>query len=564
MKRNQGQALDPAKKVIFHPPKRRIAAAWVLCLASLAHTSRGAADSTGRVGWIPLSFLTRPIALRKGIGNLREPLSTGSRPAQDFYDQGLAYLQSYVWLEAARSFHQALRSDPKLAMAYLGLSYAYSPMDYAAAETALKQAEMLAAGAPDRERRRIQIRELQMRAMLEPGRIELTLAYRDAIDDALGAYPNDIVFLLLRGVAQQSSPFADGQGCDMGGAPYFEQVLTLDPQNFAAHHFLTHCDENSGRIQEALPHAKMYAELAAEVPHAQHMYGHVLRRAGEMDQAILQLRKADQLHHDYFARENIPAWYDWHYAHNLQLLASSYQYVGQIKKAEQNFQALAALPAFTDYDSFTRKVWPEFLLQQGRYAQALAAAQALSERPALLARTMGHALAGDAYLATNRSADAANELKNAEDMERELRAVDVVSVRAYVDGLRAALLLKQGERAAAKELFPGVIGRIRATNGPDAWTQGLFHLEFLCRVIRDQGEWDLAAEVAQAMYERAPDYAGSHYALALVAHRQGDGETADREFLAAERLWRKADSDLPELAETRRALGETKRGVSIH
>ena len=543
----------------FRPQKRRIAATLVLFLASLAAAHGEAADSAGRVGWIPLGFLERPTTLRKGIGILREPVSTGSRQAQDFYDQGLGYLQSYVWLEAARSFHQALRSDPRLAMAYLGLSYAYSTMDYSAAETALKQAEALAAGATDRERRRIQIRRLQMRAMLEPSRIELTLAYRDAIDEALGAYPDDIVLLLLRGVAQQPSPFADGQGCDSGGAPYFEQVLRLDPQNFAAHHFMTHCDENSGRIQEALPHAKRYAELAAEVPHAQHMYGHVLRRAGEMNAAIAQLLKADQLHRDYFARENIPSWYDWHYAHNLQLLASSYQYLGQIKMAERNFQAVAALPAFTDYDSFTRKVWPEFLLQQGRYPEALAAAQALSERPALLARTMGHALAGDAYLATNRPEDAANQLQSAEEIERELRPVDVGSVRAYVDGLRAALLLKQGQIARAEELFPDVIRRIRATNGPDAWTQGLFHLEFLCRVIREQGDWELAGQIAQAMVERAPDYAGSHYAQALVARHTGDSATAAQEFSAAEMLWREADGGLPELAETRRALGETGR-----
>ena len=45
--------------------------------------------------------------------------------AQRFYDQGLAYLHNYVWIEAARSFHQALRLDSQLALAHVGLSYAY-------------------------------------------------------------------------------------------------------------------------------------------------------------------------------------------------------------------------------------------------------------------------------------------------------------------------------------------------------------------------------------------------------------------------------------------------------
>jgi len=42
-----------------------------------------------------------------------------------FYDQGLSYLHSYVWIEAARSFHQALRADPNLAMSYVELADAY-------------------------------------------------------------------------------------------------------------------------------------------------------------------------------------------------------------------------------------------------------------------------------------------------------------------------------------------------------------------------------------------------------------------------------------------------------
>ena len=191
--------------------------------------------------------MERPIPVREGIGSLHETVTTSSKEAQTFYDQGLAYLESYVWTEAARSFHQALRSDPKLAMAYLGLSYAYSPMDFASRPGSIEAGTVFGWQPSDREKRRIQIRELQLQAMIDPSKIERTLAMRDALDDALAAYPGDVIFLLLRGVAQESSPFADGQGCDMGCAPFFDQVLATAPQNFAAHHFLTHCYENSGQ-----------------------------------------------------------------------------------------------------------------------------------------------------------------------------------------------------------------------------------------------------------------------------------------------------------------------------
>ena len=131
-----------------------VAAAFASSRPSYAQASHS--ESHQRVGWIPLAFLERPIALQTGIGSIHEQVSTSSKEAQEFYDQGLAYLESYFWAQAARSFHQALRYDPKLAMAYVGLSYAYSPMDFPAAEAALARAKSLSAGITDRERRRIQ------------------------------------------------------------------------------------------------------------------------------------------------------------------------------------------------------------------------------------------------------------------------------------------------------------------------------------------------------------------------------------------------------------------------
>jgi len=82
-------------------------------------------DGHSNTGPVPLEILQRPVTLRTGIGEFHERVSTPSPEAQSFYDQGLAYLHSYVWIEAARSFRQALRLDPNLAMAYLGLTDAF-------------------------------------------------------------------------------------------------------------------------------------------------------------------------------------------------------------------------------------------------------------------------------------------------------------------------------------------------------------------------------------------------------------------------------------------------------
>src|SRR5262245_39858169 len=116
--------------------------------------------------YVPAEFLERVVPLRSGIGNSHETVTTTSKEAQAFYDQGLNYLESYVWIEASRSFRQALRLDPKLAMAYLELSYVQSGLENPeGAKRLFEKAKGLASGVSERERLRIDIREKQLAAM---------------------------------------------------------------------------------------------------------------------------------------------------------------------------------------------------------------------------------------------------------------------------------------------------------------------------------------------------------------------------------------------------------------
>ena len=90
--------------------------------------------------WRSVPCRCAPASARRTIRS-----ASASTQAQAFYDQGLAYLHSYVWIEAARSFNQALRLDPKLALAHLGLTIAYTELNAAAAaRAALERAQALA------------------------------------------------------------------------------------------------------------------------------------------------------------------------------------------------------------------------------------------------------------------------------------------------------------------------------------------------------------------------------------------------------------------------------------
>src|SRR5256884_9875233 len=157
-----------------------------------------------------LSLAERPVALRSGIGTAHDAVSTTSKEAQAFYDQGLAYLHSYVWLEAARSFNQALRIDPKLAMAHLGLTIVYVELDAPAqARTALERAWALAASAHDT--RHVELGALRMAAEAAPRDTAKLAAYRAALDRTLTEFPNDEELWLSRGRAETPDPAERGQ-----------------------------------------------------------------------------------------------------------------------------------------------------------------------------------------------------------------------------------------------------------------------------------------------------------------------------------------------------------------
>ena len=522
-------------------------AAAILLAASFSYAQESMPANHSHVGWVAREFLEKPTSLQKGIGTLHEGVSTSSKQGQLFYDQGLAYLQSYVWIEAARSFHQALRLDPKMSMAYVGLSYAYSPIDFGTANEALGKAEAVATGLTTREQLRIKIRRLQLNAMLHSVNRDAYLEFRTALDEAIAQYPEDMVFLLLRGNAQEPTPFGDGQGCMKDAVPFYEKALQLEPGNFAAEHFLTHCYENSGRPEDSLNYAAEYVRLAPAIPHAHHMYGHVLRRTKGMQQAIEEFKTADTLERNYFRQNNFPPSIDWHYAHNLSLLASSYQYLGQMKEAEAVYRRVLLLQVHSDYDAFNRKDWAEFLLDRERNQEALTASQAMTKEPSPLARTAGRSLAGSAWLAMNKQNEAKSELERADKEYSTLNTADKGSVRTYTETLRAQLLLEEGRRDEALPILQNVAKRIAAANGPDAWIQGVYQLERIAESARKMGDWEVAEQFTRLLTERAPDYPGSRLATGLMLEHKNDSDGAQKEFAQALLGWKQADPNLKEI-----------------
>jgi protein-disulfide isomerase/Tfp pilus assembly protein PilF len=482
-------------------------------------------------------------------------VTTSSTEAQAFYDQGLNYIASYVWIEAARSFQQALRLDPSLAAAYVGLCDVYVQLqDVPAARAALEKAQSLSSKITDAERQRMEIRARFVEFLEDKQNLDKFVAYRKAIYDALMANPLDPGLWILRGFADEGPGAGHGQTGDLDSIAFYQTALAVSPNNSAAHHYLAHSYENIGRTEEALNHSEAYLRISSSIPHAHHMRGHELRRAGRIEDAIEEFRKANELENAYYRAEHIPAEYDWHRPHNLTLLAMCYQLLGQMKIAEQLLRESFSLPAHGELAEFSHKQWPEFLLARGRAQEAYEQSQILTQSPSMMARFAGHTLMGRALVALNRVDEAEKELALARDALVLVTATEADRLRPYSETLRAEILLSQKKSAEGVALMKEIEDQLRASPGPDARSQALIQFDSIARRARETEEWALAGITAQGMIQQDPSYAGGYYALGLVAEHEGNSITAIRQFSVAEKLWSEADKELPELQIVRQKL----------
>jgi tetratricopeptide (TPR) repeat protein len=526
----------------------RICSILTLIAAASPLSSGQDADHASHVsGPVPREILDRPVPLRTGIGMVHEKVSTSSPEAQSFYDQGLAYLHSFVWIEAIRSFHQALRADPNLAMAYLGLADAYLGLqDPATARAAFERAKSLEKKLNEREHAWLAVRDAEISYAEDGSNPDVYVAYRKSVSDALKKNPNDPWLWIQRGLADEASPFTHGQAGSVDTLSFYKTALALAPDNLPALHYYAHTCESIGRISEALELTAKYARVAPAIPHAHHMHGHELLRSGHTEEAIQEFLKAKELEDNYYRTEKIPAQYDWHHGHNLQLLAMAYQSLGQMKSASKLFHEAFASPALTEFLEYNRRAWPEFLINRGRYDEALEASRELTQSPWAMARLAGHTLAGQALLALNRIDDAKDEL-NAAERESESIPPRMAAALPYPTVLRADILLRENHTEGAESLLIDVEKSILAMPGPDAWSSGTFQLETIAQRARNAGDWKLASFTARNIIEHNPNYAGGYYAMALVSENAKDSAAESQLLASAQKFWAKADPDLPEL-----------------
>lgn len=466
-------------------------------------------------------LMVKPVPLGPASGNLHQGVSTKSADAQSYYDQGIAWLASYTWVEAARSFEEAIRLDPELAMAYMGLAKAYTGAELTpeAAEN-LKKASDLAAQkgkVTDKEAKWIALAVQQAEALAAPQKDQTSKhqAYKKQIDDLIKSDPSDTNAWILRGNAEEPGAWGRGQGGGVGSIAYYEAALSRDPDNFAAHHFLVHSYENIGRYEEAAEHGRIYAEKCPLVPHAHHMHGHVLPRLGKWEEARAEFAEADRLERLYYTAEQIPAEQDWHHGHNLHLLGTVERRMGHDKESELLYKEAYDLKEREPRGAgWYATPYIEFLLGKGRFEEALTAARSLGSRQFTMQHYFGEALAGQALLGLGRveeakkSADRAASFyktarKEAKGTRYERRAP---KQHPYEETLMGLLELHGRHPEKGEKRLLKMADELAANTRFDAWGEGLFHLDRIAAEAQRAGRPKLVADLAERMAKIDKDF----------------------------------------------------------
>jgi tetratricopeptide (TPR) repeat protein len=299
---------------------------------------------------------------------------------------------------------------------------------------------------------------------------------------------------------------------------YYETALQHDPDNLAAHHFLVHSYENTGEHATAAEHARIYATAAAGVPHAHHMYGHILPRLGNWQEALAQLTEADRLERAYYAALGIAPEEDWHHGHNLHLLGTVCLRLGNDKEAERLFQEAFNLQSRGPLADRYSAPWIEYLLLRGRFDEALKAALEVEKRATPLARVVGPALAGEALVARGRLNEAKRAQKRAEAAVQQ--AIDATAhspyetftpyfVQPFLDTLAGELALRRKDPSLGEMQYLAMADALVVNPRLDAWAEGLFRLERLAIDARRAGRPKLAQALVERMKKLDPDFTSS-------------------------------------------------------
>jgi tetratricopeptide (TPR) repeat protein len=527
-------------------------------------------------GW----FSTASPDPRSPLGRISFPTS-GSPAAQPQFIRGVLLLHSFEYDDAIDAFREAERLDPGFAMAYWGEAMCFNQplweheeLDKARAALARlgPSAATRAKKAPTpRERGYLDAIE---RLFGDGDKATRDRAYADRMAALVREFPGDdeagaFYALALLGTIP---PESRDTTVALRAGGIASAILKRNPEHPGAAHYALHAYDAGEQAARGLVAARIYAKLAPASSHARHMPSHAFLPLGLWDEATASDESAWAASIESVRRKGAPlALADFH---SLTWLHYEYLQQGRFTKARELLdpinRALAEQAAHPvtgapdhghveseigrGYGTLSLKneaasMRARLVVESGEWATMRGQAT-FDNVDELFALGMSSAKLGDTARAEaavehmGRARDAATDADN-RDLARimELELMGLVEI-ARGQPARALLPLAEAARLEANERRP--VARPYPIK-PAA--------ELYAEALAGAGDPLAAIDQFKAALARTPNRAAALMGLAraLRAAEQPAAEArAAKSFLG---IWRRADSNRPELAEASRLAG---------
>ncbi len=476
---------------------------------------------------LPLSGLA-PSKIVPDLCLVRYRVSTSSPECQAFFDQGLGYFYSYVWMEAARSFETATQYDPHCALAWWGLSRALERWGRGDATRALLKAEELKAHASHREQQLIRTSMLEKGQAPDAGDGEERKKKAIAtLDNMLALYDDDEEGWYFRA---QLSGGAGGFGGQVSAVPLYKALLRVNPLHPGANHELVHFYENYHRPALGWVYAENYIQSSPGIPHPFHMQAHLATRLGRWDKTSDRSARAIELERAYHKLMNVKPSEDSQFAHHLEVLLLSLTHDGRFREArviEQEGKSSGYKPWVPWFRlHLAERAWPEALqiVEQLRKTEKSKA----SYLAALVYLKQGQASRALPEVEVLQHAFADN--KNDKNLEYWLWEA------------QGLYLCQTGSPDVGLKLLAKAVERSKNDYGHHAWGNGAYFMEAWGIAALQTGRAAVAEEAFLEALAHDPGSVRAALGLQVLCEEQGRSEEAERYADLARRCWARADA----------------------
>lgn len=236
---------------------------------------------------VSLLFAGSPASAGGGYGHVDFPNSGAPSAQADFLD-GLALLHDFEYPAAAAAFRRAEAADPSFAMAYWGEAMTFNhpiwmQQDLQAARAALNKlaptpAERRARAKTDREKEYLDTVEILYG---DGSTMERDLRYEDAMAKLHARYPDDVDATAFYGLAILGTAHAGRNiATYMRAAGVLEEAWINHRDHPGLVHYLIHSYDDPAHAPLGLRAARIYAKIAPDAAHAQHMTSHIFLALG--------------------------------------------------------------------------------------------------------------------------------------------------------------------------------------------------------------------------------------------------------------------------------------------